>query len=383
VSWAIWITGLPGSGKSVLARALAAELHRRGQAAVVLELDAIRKILTPAPTYSDVERDRVYRALVYMAGRLTEAGVPVVIDATAHRRWWRDLARTVIPRFAEVQLTCPIEVCRRREQSRAAGHAPHGIYAAAGRPGATVPGVDVPYEPPLDPEVTVDTADEAVTAAVPRLVSLAFDLARSAPPRSPAAPAGWAIWITGLPGSGKTTLASAVAGRLAVRGVPVRLLEVAEVRELVLPDARGGPAQEDIVHRALVCAAKLLTEAGVPVIIDATAPRRAWRDLARAWIGRYAEVQLVCPPGLCGERERAGRWARAFGAQTGRRKTAVTETPDIVLGYERALNPELTIHTHVRDLWSATDEIVQLAHHLHRTAMSRSPEGGPTCKFKS
>ncbi|HEV8643760.1 MAG TPA: adenylyl-sulfate kinase [Methylomirabilota bacterium] len=374
MSWAIWITGLPGSGKSVLARAVVEALRARGESAVVLELDAIRKILTPAPTYSDAERDIVYRALAYMARLLTESGVPIIVDATGHRRAWRDLARALIPAFAEVQLTCPIEVCRQRERTRAAGNAPRGIYAAAGQPGATVPGVDVPYEPALDPEVTVDTLAEDVTAAVPRIVSMARDLARSSPPRLPSGLArGWAVWITGLPGSGKTTLASAVAEQLAARGIPVRLLELTEVREFLLPDAGGGPRGEDIVYHALVCAAKLLTDAGVAVIIDATAPRRAWRELARALIGHYAEVQLVCPPEICGDRERASRWQPAVCPHAGRRKTAVREAPDIVFGYEGSLNPELTIHTGVRSLWSATADILRLAHRLHRTAMISTP----------
>ena len=67
------------------------------------------------------------------------------------------LARAAIPRFAEVQLVCPLEVCRERERTRPRGHAPRGIYARAGRPGATVPGVDVPYEPALAAELTIDT----------------------------------------------------------------------------------------------------------------------------------------------------------------------------------------------------------------------------------
>jgi adenylylsulfate kinase len=107
MSWAIWITGLPGSGKSVLARAAAAELHARGRPVTILEMDAIRKIVTPSPTYSDLEREAVYRILAVMAARLVDAGVPVIVDATAHRRRWREFARGLIPRFAEVQLQCP------------------------------------------------------------------------------------------------------------------------------------------------------------------------------------------------------------------------------------------------------------------------------------
>ena len=64
MTWAIWITGVPGSGKSVLARAAAETLRARGVPVKVLELDALREILTPTPTYSDHEREAVHRLLV-------------------------------------------------------------------------------------------------------------------------------------------------------------------------------------------------------------------------------------------------------------------------------------------------------------------------------
>jgi adenylylsulfate kinase len=185
--WAIWITGLPGSGKSVLARAAADALRATGLPVKVLELDEIRKVLTPEPHYTEQERDVVYRALGYMAVLLTEAGIPVLIDATAHRRMWRDLVRAAVPLFAEVQLVCPLEVCQERERTRTRGHAPRGIYQRAGRPGAAVPGVDVPYEPALAPELVVDTAAEPVSTATARITELARRLeARAQPPRSPA-----------------------------------------------------------------------------------------------------------------------------------------------------------------------------------------------------
>jgi adenylylsulfate kinase len=179
VSWAIWITGLPGSGKSSVARAAAALLRARGKAVTVLELDAIRKKITPDPTYTDAERDLVYRALGYMTATLVEAGVPVIVDATAHRRAWRDAVRAAIPRFAEVQVLCPLEICRERERTRPLGHTPAGIYARAGRPGATVPGVDVPYETALAAELTIDTTVDDVAAAAAKVAALAQSLAAS------------------------------------------------------------------------------------------------------------------------------------------------------------------------------------------------------------
>lgn len=368
MSWAIWITGLPGSGKSVIARAVAAELAGHGAPPTVLELDALRTILTPAPTYSATERETVYRALVYLAKVLTQQGVPVIIDATAHRRAWRDLARATIRHFAEVQLVCPLEVCRRREAQRTGGNAPRGIYAAAGRLGATVPGVDVPYEAALTPEALVDTAHEALPTAVDRVVRAALGLATASPAAPPPPPAGgWALWITGLPGSGKTTVASALVERLTARGIPVALLDLRDVQEFVRGHRLSTPREDEILHRALVAAAMLLTRAGVPVVIDATAPRRVWRQLARELIGQFAEIQLVCPSAICAERERAARWAPPARAYAGQRATVGNEGPDIAVDYEPALHPECIVHTDVLALSSVVDEILPLVLRLHRT----------------
>lgn len=184
MSWAIWITGLPGSGKTTLALRVGAALEARGIPVKLLELDAIRRVLTPAPTYTAAEREVVYRALVYMAKLLTEAGVPVIIDATGHRRAWRELARELIPHFAEVHLRCPIGICIEREQSRREGLAPPGIYARAGQPGSTVPGVDLPYEEPLSPELVLDTDRVDLWNQVQGVMYLARRLSRRAARRA-------------------------------------------------------------------------------------------------------------------------------------------------------------------------------------------------------
>ena len=158
--WCVWVTGLPGSGKSTVAHALLDGLRERGIHAQIVSSDMLRRVVTPAPKYSDAERNMVYGAIVFVAELLTRNGANVVIDATANRRRYRDHARREIPRFMEAYVRCPLEICIRREAKRGEGafYAPKDIYKKAfTEESATVPGIGVPYEEPLNPEVMVDS----------------------------------------------------------------------------------------------------------------------------------------------------------------------------------------------------------------------------------
>lgn len=158
----LWITGLPGSGKSTVADGI----KERFPDFVILRMDELRKIVTPEPSYSESERDMVYRAIVYTAKTISELGHNVIIDATGNRRRWRDIARHLITRFAEIYLKCPIKTCTERETSRKKTHdAPKDIYKK-GRAGWPVPGLQVPYEEPLNPELTIETDTASIEEAV-------------------------------------------------------------------------------------------------------------------------------------------------------------------------------------------------------------------------
>ena len=147
---AIWITGLPASGKSTIVAALTPQLEGLGCVVEVLESDAVRRVLTPTPTYSHVERDLFYRALAFMGARLVAHGVTVIFDATANRRAYRDFARSSMPNFIEVAVECPLDLAMQRDYK--------GTYRRGQRgESTTVPGLQEPYEAPLNPEVTIDT----------------------------------------------------------------------------------------------------------------------------------------------------------------------------------------------------------------------------------
>ena len=158
MAWVMWFTGLPGCGKTTIAMEVKNRLQEKGIEAKILQLDEIRRVITPEPKYTEEERNIVYASLAYMGKILAEEKVNVIIDATANRRRYRDLARLMIPNFAEVFIRAPLEVCMIREKRRDAVFSPKGIYEKAGRKDAAVPGVNVAYEEPISPEIEVDAA---------------------------------------------------------------------------------------------------------------------------------------------------------------------------------------------------------------------------------
>ena len=154
-SFAIWLTGHSGSGKSAIARELVRLLHERGAEVSVLESDVMRTQLTPFPRYDDQDRDFFYGSLANIGVGLVQEGRGVIFDATANRRAYRDAARKRIARFAEVHVDTPLEVCRARD--------PKGLYRQ---------GMKIPYEPPLAPELVVHGARGTPQEQAAAVVSL-------------------------------------------------------------------------------------------------------------------------------------------------------------------------------------------------------------------
>ena len=165
-AFAIWVTGLPASGKSTLVAALRTQLADAGIDVAVLESDVLRPVFTPQARYQEEDRDAFYRQIVYVGSLLTRHGVPVIFDATAQRRSYRDRARAEIPRFLEVYVECPLSTCVARD--------PKGVYRKAREGQATtVPGLQTVYEPPEAPDVVVrgdqETPEDAARWVVARL----------------------------------------------------------------------------------------------------------------------------------------------------------------------------------------------------------------------
>jgi adenylylsulfate kinase len=168
--FAVWITGLPGSGKSTIARRALGLLEERGVEAELLQMDERRKAYVPDPRYTPGERETAYRMFAEEAAAMTRRGRNVVMDGTAPRREMRDYARSLIPRFAEAQVACSLDTAVEREAARPEGKVMADLYRKALERRRTgrefeglgdVPGVDVPYEMNPEAEITVDS--EALT----------------------------------------------------------------------------------------------------------------------------------------------------------------------------------------------------------------------------
>jgi adenylylsulfate kinase len=162
----IWLTGLSGAGKSTLAAATEAALVERGLLAYVLDGDNVRHALNRNLGFSHRDRTENIRRIGEVAKLFTDAGVIVFTAFISPYRADRDAARAIMAPgdFIEVHVAASLETCEQRDVK--------GLYrkARAGEiPEFT--GISAPYEPPLHPELVVDTNNRSVEECVQQLVS--------------------------------------------------------------------------------------------------------------------------------------------------------------------------------------------------------------------
>lgn len=159
----VWLTGLSGSGKSTISQVLEKELFSRGMHVYVLDGDNVRHGLNANLGFSQEDRVENIRRVAEVARLMADAGLVVVTafisPYRADRRRAREIALEGGCDFLEVFVDAPLEVCEQRD--------PKNLYKKA-RAGKIkeFTGIDAPYEAPVDPEITVHTAEQTLEESV-------------------------------------------------------------------------------------------------------------------------------------------------------------------------------------------------------------------------
>ena len=163
----IWLTGLSGSGKSSIARALEERLFSLGHLACVLDGDNVRSGLNRDLGFSATDRSENVRRIAEVSRLFNDAGLIAVSSFISPYFADRERAREIVGQefFIEVFVDAPLAICERRD--------PKGLYGKA-RQGLidSFTGISAPYEAPLRPDLTLDTAARGLEECVDELIAL-------------------------------------------------------------------------------------------------------------------------------------------------------------------------------------------------------------------
>jgi len=165
----IWLTGLPGSGKTTMATLLENELRNRGFKVETLDGDEVRRNLSPDLGFSKLDRELHAKRVSYVSLLLSRNGVITIVALISPFQSIRDYARNLIGRFVEVWVNCSVEICRKRD--------PKGLYKQAQEGKVShFTGIQDPYEPPISPEIIIDTEHESPDTCGKKIIASLRDL---------------------------------------------------------------------------------------------------------------------------------------------------------------------------------------------------------------
>ena len=149
---------------------------------------------------------------------------------------------------------------------------------------------------------------------------------------------GFTVWLTGLPSSGKSTLAHLLQKELDELGFPVEVLDGDEVRQRLTKGLGYTREDRDENIRRITYVAKLLTRVGAVAIVAAISPYRDSRERAKAEIQSFVEVHVHCPLQVCIRRDVKGLYARALSGEIAN-FTGVSDP------YEPPADPDILVQT--------------------------------------
>jgi adenylylsulfate kinase len=164
------------------------------------------------------------------------------------------------------------------------------------------------------------------------------------------------VWLTGLPCSGKSSIAVQVAQACRERGRRVEVLDGDVVRAQLSPGLGFSREDRDLHVRRMGYVAQLLTRNGVLVLVAAISPYERTRQQVRELIGHFIEVHVACPLAECERRDVKGLYAKARAGQL----PAFTGVSD---PYEAPAAPELVLHTAEQSL---EQSVLALLQHLEQ-----------------
>lgn len=177
---------------------------------------------------------------------------------------------------------------------------------------------------------------------------------------------GLTVWLTGLPSSGKTTLARALEKRLLASRYRVEVLDGDVVRTHLTRDLGFSRADREENVRRIGFVAHLLSRNGVVVLCPVISPYRAGRDEVRELhAGRMVEVHVAAPVDVCAERDVKGLYARQRAGEI----SGLTGVDD---PYEPPLSPEVVVDTHLQTVEESAEAVWRFLHGEHHTAAPRT-----------
>lgn len=163
---------------------------------------------------------------------------------------------------------------------------------------------------------------------------------------------GLTVWLTGLSGSGKTTICQAAYTELSARSMRAEMLDGDMVRKHFSRDLGFSKADRDENIRRIGFIAQLLTRNGIVVLVSAISPYRALRDEIRSNISAFLEVYVNAPLQICEQRDPKGLYKRARAGEL-QGFTGITDP------YEPPLAPEVECRTDLETIQESVEKVIQ------------------------